>query len=60
MSVTRAGAEYVEPHAEEIATLVPQILTKMVKDSGGDQHQIVERPVPVPQATVQEVMREAD
>ena len=30
------------------------------QDSGGAQPQIVARPVPVPQATVQEVMREAN
>ena len=30
------------------------------KESGGAQPQIVERPVPVPQVMVQEVVREAD
>ena len=44
------------PHIEEIDTIVPQILTQMVaKDSGG-----AERPIPVPQVMVQEVVREAD
>ena len=54
-----AGARCAEPHVEEIAIFVPQILTQVVV-SGGVQPQIVERPVPVPQETVQEIMREAD
>ena len=44
---TGDGVRYDKPHVEVIATLVPQILTQMVKDSGGAQPQIVERPVPV-------------
>ena len=30
MTVTRASAEYAEPHADEVAIIVPQILTQMV------------------------------
>ena len=36
-TVIRNGAEFAEPHVEEIAILVPQILTQMIQDSGGAQ-----------------------
>ena len=41
------------PHVEKIAVLMPQILTQI-------EPQIVKCPVPVPQETVLEVVREAD
>ena len=61
LTVTRAGAEHAEPHAEVIAILVPQILTQVVDRTVEDaQSQIVNCPVPVPRVMVQEAVPQTD